>query len=315
MKKILLSTMLTVCAVLLSNVSAQELTLKIIETHKDGEISVSYDDGEYENDSIDKLDDDDLDMGWEGDDLNIMTSFTRFQNVTIPQGETINSAILTVYAHEDESDEAIITVYGEAIDDSPAFEEDEALADRTYTTASVDWTCSENWTMWEPYDSPDLAAIIQEIVNRPEWQSGNSLTLFMQGVDQGANLLDNARDFESFENIEDPEDGGDGLHHPERVPTLVINYGSEGTSALNSASISKAISIYPNPVSTDIVNVKIAEEVAATISVLDLSGKIMSITNTVVSDNRINLTELNQGIYLVQVETATSTYTEKIIID
>ena len=82
-------------------------------------MSVSFDDGEYENDSIDKLDDDDLDMGWEGEDGNIMTSFTRFRNVTIPQGATINTAVLTIYAHEDEEDEAIITVYGEAGFNSP----------------------------------------------------------------------------------------------------------------------------------------------------------------------------------------------------
>ena len=225
MKKVLLSVVVIITAGMITMTSAQQtLTLKIIETGKDGETSISFDDGEYENGAIDKLNDDDLDMGWEGDDLNVMTSFTRFQNVTIPQGSVITSAKLQIYAHEDESDEARVTVYAEDIDDSPLFSEDESLEDRTMTETSVDWTITEAWTMWEMYESPDLSAIVQEVVDRAGWEAGNSLTLFMQGEDQGASLLDNARDFESFENIEDPDDGGDGLHHPERVPTLVIEY-------------------------------------------------------------------------------------------
>ena len=78
--------------------------------------------------------------------------------------------------------------------------------------------------MWEPYESPDLSPVIQEVIDREGWTPGNALTLFMKGEDQGASLLDNARDFESYENIEDPDDGGDGLHHPERIPSLEITY-------------------------------------------------------------------------------------------
>ena len=226
MKKVLLSTFALVLAgFMIAAYAQQTLTLKIIETGKDGETSISFDDGEYENDSIDKLNDDDLDMGWEGEAGNIMTCFTRFQNVTIPQGSVINSAVLQIYAHEDEPDPALINVYAEDIDDSPLFSETEALADRTMTEAKVDWDINEAWTMWEAYSSPDLAPVIQEVIDRPGWQSGNSLTLFMIGEDtQGYSLLDNARDLESYENIEDPSDGGDGLWHPERIPTLVIEY-------------------------------------------------------------------------------------------
>lgn len=311
MKRLLLSALVVFIGSLFFTVYGQELTLKIIETHKDGETSVSFDDGEYENDSIDKLDDDDLDMGWEGDDLNIMTSFTRFQNVTIPQGETIVSAILTVYAHEDEEDEAIITVYGEAVDNSEAFAEDEALADRTFTTAFVDWTCSDSWTMWESYSSPDLKSIIQEIVDRPGWASGNALTLFMQGEDQGASLLDNARDFESFENIEDPDDGGDGLHHPERIPTLVITYGE--VSSINAQDTDQAANIYPNPVANGAITIDLPASVSS-VRIFDVTGKLVFEESSVLHSITINTTDLTTGLYQVEVAKENILHYETLIV-
>lgn len=317
MKKLLLTTVLSLFAGLCISILAQEeLTLTIIETHVDGETSISFDDGEYENDSIDKLDDDDLDMGWEGDDLNIMTSFTRFQNVTIPQGATINSAILHIYAHEDEEDEAIVTVYGEAIDNSPIFNEDEALDDRTFTTASVDWTISDSWIMWEPYQSPDLSVIIQEIVDRTGWASGNSLTLFMQGEDQGASLLDNARDFESYENIEDPDDGGDGLHHPERIPTLVITYTAEGggPSAINETELAP-FQVYPNPVINGTVFITFENEGTSEIRIFDITGNEVKYERTGFSSIRMDVSNFMSGLYLVKIYQNNNTYSKKLLID
>jgi hypothetical protein len=38
--------------------------------------------------------------------------------------------------------------------------------------------------------------------------------------------MENAREIESFENIADPEEGGDGKNHPERVPKLIVKYST-----------------------------------------------------------------------------------------
>lgn len=310
MKRLLLFTAFAIFLNL--NMSAQQtLTLTIIETHKDGDVSVSFDDGEYENDAIDKLDDDDLDMGWEGEDLNIMTSFTRFQNVSIPQGAVIESAILTIYAHEDEADDAYINVYAEAADNSAAFAETEMLADITWTTAMVDWDCTEPWTMWEPYSSPDLKTVVQEVVDRAGWQSGNALTLFMQGEDQGASLLDNARDFESFENIEDPEDGGDGKHHPERIPVLTVTYTTGGASGISKVE-SKGFKVFPNP-SNGYVNI-VLEKIASDISVYGVSGQLVKSIQPTSLNQELNLSDLQSGIYLIKVKTSGQTMVQKLKI-
>lgn len=299
MKRHLLTIVLLVIAGIFTAATAQSLTLTIIETHKDGETSISYDDGEYEGDSIDKVNDDDLDMGWEGEDLNVMTAYTRFQNVTIPQGTPIDSAVLVLYAHEDESAPAYITVYAEDIDDSPMFEEDEALADRTMTTASVAWDCVDNWTMWQQYHSPNLASLIQEVVGRPGWVSGNSLTLFMKGEDQGASLLDNGRDFESYENIEDPDDGGDGLHHPERIPTLKIFWGGVTSTVDARTDGNSMFSIYPNP-AREVLNIAPVKSSAFSVSVFNLGGQVVKYSENNTSATILDISDLHEGIYIIE---------------
>jgi len=300
------------------NTEPEEYIYTIIKTHDDGGIAVSYDDGEYENDTIDKMDDDDLDMGWEGDDLNIMTAYTRFQNIEIEKGTKIDSAVLVIYAHEDEADEAKITVYAEAVDNSAAFQEGEALEDRTWTTATVDWTCTDPWTMWEQYHSPNLASVVQEVIDRDGWVSGNSLTLFMTGEDQGASLLDNARDFESFENIEDPDDGGDGLHHAERIPTLKIYTGLDDGPSEQPVSIIEAIhlpfEVCPNPTSNGILNITFTNSLVAIVKIYSISGNLVY-TSVANSDKLvINTENFKSGLYILNIIQNNNMYTEKVII-
>jgi hypothetical protein len=292
----------------------QSLTLKIMETHKDGDVSVSFDDGEFENDSIDKLDDDDLDMGWEGEDLNIMTSLARFRNVTIPQGATVDSAFFNIYAHEDEEDEAKVKVYAEASDNSNAFGESEALSDRVWTTAFVGWNITEAWTMWQPYRSPDLKTVIQEVISRTGWQSGNAITLFLRGEDQGASLLDNARDFESYENIEDPDDGGDGLHHPERIPSLTIYYTLAITPVISPEYSS--LEITPNPSNLGLFTLKLKDEAPGTVNIYNMAGTLVKTISTDGSPLlTIDMSVFSKGFYTLQLQQGQTIYTQKILFE
>lgn len=295
-------------------VNSQQLVLNIIKTGTEGGVDVSYDDGEFQNDAIDKLYDDDLDMGWEGEDLNIMTTFLRFQNVTIPQGASIESAVLNIYAHEDEADEARVTIFAEATDNSPAFVETELITGRTWTTASFPWTITEPWTMWQPYSSPDFKNVIQEVVNRTGWTSGNSMTIFLRGEDQGASLLDNAKDFESFENIEDPEDGGDGLHHPERIPKLVITYSTGNIAIFETVVEHHALSIYPSVSNNGLFKVVMENPGKTKLTVFDITGSQVGAQESSSPEIMLNLSKLKKGIYIVKAIQNNTVYTRKIII-
>ena len=79
---------------------------------------------------------------------------------------------------------AKVTIFGEAADDSPAFVETELINGRSWTTASVAWKIAEPRTMQESYRSLDFKTVIQEIVDRAGWASGNDLTIFLSGEDQ-----------------------------------------------------------------------------------------------------------------------------------
>lgn len=109
----------------------------------------------------------------------------RWTNVTIPQGATIDSAKIQFAVKELEVDEPLeVTFRGEDIDDAPTFTSTAAnISDRTETSASVDWDIP--W--WDTLDeegadqlSAELKTIVQEIIDRPGWESGNSLVIMIK---------------------------------------------------------------------------------------------------------------------------------------
>ena len=311
MKKILLS-FLTLG--LISVGTAQtKFTKQIVKTGVDQGVDVSSDDAEQENNAMDKLYDDDLDAGWEGDDFNTLTMGMRFTDVTIPQGSQIDSAYVEVYAHEDETDLAKITIWAEATDDAATFDLNNLITSRTKTTAQVTWNCSEQWTMWQKYRSEDFASVVQEIVNRVGWNSGNAIAIVFEGEDQGASADDNARDMESFENIEDPNDGGDGKNHPERAPKLVVVYQT-GSGIANRNTIE--MSLFPNPVVDGKIQLQLDRNKYddVQIEITGLNGQIVK-TMTAPNSNTIDVSDLESGNYILTVRSGNDIASEQIIIE
>ena len=125
----------------------------------------------------------------------------RFLNVTIPQGATITAAYLTFNCQAVWSGTVVRTrVKGEAIDNAATFS---TLADfdaRTRTSASVDWDAIAAWAVDTNYNSIDIKTIIQEIVNRAGWASGNALVLFWDDFDDrsdhNANAIRAGKDYD-----------------------------------------------------------------------------------------------------------------------
>lgn len=272
--------------------------------------NASSNDGEFENDELDKFFDDDLDMGWEGEDLNIMTTYLRYTNINIPQGATILSAKIVLFAHEDEADPAYLHIYAEDADNSSVFNEDELLSARTWTTTTLDWDVTESWTMWQEYETPNFKDVVQEVINRAGWVSGNALTIFIQGENQGASLLDNARDFESFENIEDPENGGDGQNHPERIPQLVITYQA---LSVEDHTTKENLNVFPTVSANGDFTVSLDNPSKTEIKVYDIAGNIVY---SAISENGKHHFHLNSsnGVYFVQATQNDKIVTQKVII-
>ena len=125
----------------------------------------------------------------------------RFQNITIPSGVTIEAAYFRPIAQSDETGTTFRSrIKGEDADNAAAFSTVEDFDGRDRTTAEVDWDGEGPWTTGERYQSPDIKTIIQEIIDRPGWSSGNALVLFWDdfddrsdvGADRRAYQYDNA---------------------------------------------------------------------------------------------------------------------------
>jgi hypothetical protein len=107
----------------------------------------------------------------------------RFTRVQIPQGVTILHAALKICARPDGNPAAGVngTVRGEAVDNAPQFNNwSHQVNNLHFTTALVVWDwpwTSPPWTANVWYESPDIHAIVQEIVNRPGWAAGNSMVI------------------------------------------------------------------------------------------------------------------------------------------
>jgi len=140
----------------------------------------------------------------------------RFTGVTIAQGETITNAYIQFEVDETYANAAAsLTIRGQDIDDAPGFTTaTNNITSRTTTTASVAWSPP----VWNTVDeagtdqrTPDMTAIIQEIVDRGGWVSGNDIVIIINGT--------GSRTAESYNG----EAGAAALLH--------IEYGSGGGGA------------------------------------------------------------------------------------
>lgn len=105
----------------------------------------------------------------------------RFTGVTVPQGAYIVSAYVSFSARYADASATSVTVSAEATDNSTVFTTAaNNISGRARTTASALWNPVPAWTAGTLYNTPQLNALVQEVVNRPGWTSGNSLALFVR---------------------------------------------------------------------------------------------------------------------------------------
>ena len=105
----------------------------------------------------------------------------RFRNVEVPQGATVTKAYISFKAYNDSStNSASFKITGEDTDDASYFTTSSSnITNRNTTSASVTWDISNKWYQGSRYESADLTAIVQEIVNRGGWVGGESEMAFM----------------------------------------------------------------------------------------------------------------------------------------
>jgi hypothetical protein len=195
----------------------------------EGAVVASADDAEErESNASVNLTSTDLELSNDGNALQIVGM--RFAGTAIPQGSLVHRAWLQLQVDEADSGPASLMIEGEAAGDSLPF-----------TTATGDVsgrTRTAAWAGWSPADwtsvgergarqrSPELAAVVQEIVDRPDWSSGSALTLIISALDEAS-----VRVAESF----DGDPAGAPLLHVEYTPqnpVVSITAPSDGASSI-----------------------------------------------------------------------------------
>jgi hypothetical protein len=110
----------------------------------------------------------------------------RFTALSIPRGAQINSATFSGYIYDVGSDNLYCTIYGHDVANAPDFSSNQYIkttGQRPRTTASVTWQSDFGSIGWK---NKDVTAIVQEIVDRGDWDSGNAIALLFISDDRVA---------------------------------------------------------------------------------------------------------------------------------
>lgn len=116
-----------------------------------------------------------------------ITSGFRFPNVTLSPGTSIAEAYLEFTVDGPYTLSMMVAFYGQAAGNALPFSSSSRPENRTLTQASALWTIppSDRWELNQTRRSPDLTAIVQEIINHPDWISGNALAIITQNASPG----------------------------------------------------------------------------------------------------------------------------------
>ncbi len=136
----------------------------------------------------------------------------RFNGVAIEKGATINNAWIQFQTDQTSNGATAVSIRGQAADNAGAFITATAnLSSRTQTTAAVSWSPAA-WNLvgaaGDDQRTPNISSVIQEIVNRSGWSSGNSLAILITGTGQ--------RTAESYNGVAN----GAPLLHIESAPSI-----------------------------------------------------------------------------------------------
>jgi len=177
-------------------------------------ISAGNDDAEEEmvGNSIDRGSSD-LELAYESNRQQIGM---RFRNITIPNGASISNAYIQFSVDEFASGTTNLVIYGQNANNPGQFQSaDSDISNRTTTTANVNWNNVPAWLVEHAKGTdqrtPNISTIIQEIVDRGGWNSGNNLVILIK-PGAGCNNTNCRRTAESY-------NGSSG-----EAPELVIEY-------------------------------------------------------------------------------------------
>jgi hypothetical protein len=146
-------------------------------------VAASSDDAEEDPSGDIDLNSSDLELVLES---SIQTVGMRFNGISIPQGATISSAYIQFQVDETNNvDPSTLYIGGEKVPNASTFTSTtNDITNRNPTDASVEWSPNQ-WTSvgvaGPDQQTPNIAAVIEEIVGQAGWTADNSLVIIIDG--------------------------------------------------------------------------------------------------------------------------------------
>jgi hypothetical protein len=222
----------------------------------------------------------------------------RFTNVSIPAHAIITRAYLQFEADELQSEATNLLIQGEAADHPVTFSTSNKVSTRVRTLAGASWAPAA-WTLIGEAGAiertPDLSGVVQEVVSRPGWASGNELAFILTGTGHRT-----ARSYEG-------RAAGAALLHVEFASGAAHFGESAPAPAVDAPRLELALhGVSPNP-SRGTLNVEfsLADAQPALLEVLDVSGRRVAAREVgTLGPGRHQLdlrSGLRPGVYLVRL--------------
>jgi len=120
----------------------------------------------------------------------------RFLRPCIPNNAKIVKAVLRVKSGVNSTKRPVFVIKGLKEPASNTFGAGARPSSRTKTTATVAWTPGADWAINTWYESPDIKAIIEEIIKQDEY-TGKALGLVIEDNGSPSNNYENIYDFNS----------------------------------------------------------------------------------------------------------------------
>ena len=152
------------------------------------QILSSADDAEEKFDGSDVLtSSSDLEMMYDTfNDQGLQIIGLRFDDITIPSNATISNAYIQFTADGNNSGNLTITIKGEDVANSSSFTDtNNNISSRATTASSAVWNNIPSWVddaSGLDQRTPDISAIISEIISSNGWQGGNPITFILTGT-------------------------------------------------------------------------------------------------------------------------------------
>ncbi len=166
--------------------SSDDMTVEVVDTPQTFEVRVSTgaDDAEETlSDGSMNVTSSDLEMI---DDGAVQLVGMRFQGVAIPPGATIINAWIQFQADEVNSEATSLTFEAHDTGSAPGFTtSDGNISSRPRTQAAVVWNPAPWQTKLDAgpaQQTPNLAPVVQSVVSRPDWVSGNAIAFVVTGT-------------------------------------------------------------------------------------------------------------------------------------